>query len=90
MTRSQWREQEGRVFQPEGTKGAKVLYVRSRNAREARTQRMQNIRKCKEYSTAMRPFGGTCVGRSGRQVLQYSNSSLWVLMLILWSPDAKS
>jgi hypothetical protein len=41
MTRSQWREQEGRVFQPEGTKGAKVLYVRSRNAREARTQRMR-------------------------------------------------
>ena len=39
MTRSQWREHEGRVIQPEGTKGAKVLYVRSRNVREARTQR---------------------------------------------------
>ena len=51
---------------------------------------MWNIRKYKEYSTDTRPSGGICVGRSGRQVLHYSNSSLWVLMLILWSPDAKS
>lgn len=38
MTRSQWREHEGRVFQPEGTKGGKILYMRSRNVRVARTQ----------------------------------------------------
>ena len=41
MTMGQRREHEGRVFQPEGTKGAKVLYVRSRNVREAKTQRMR-------------------------------------------------
>ena len=33
MTRSQWKEHEGRVFQPEGTKGGKILYVRSRNVK---------------------------------------------------------
>ena len=38
-------------------------------ALDARTQRMQNIRKYKEYNTDTRPFGGICVGKSGRQVL---------------------
>ena len=59
-------------------------------ALDARTQRMQNIKKYNEYSMNTRPFGGICVGRSGRQVFHYSNSSLWLLMLILWSPDVKS